>query len=100
MLHVQESEVKRVEEIFSQLDENANTKVDEDFRDADLGDIAYERSITEFDENIAQEKGKYGLIAFVIAALILAAIVAFFMSPKEVRNPNGMRINLDLNSVN
>ena len=78
-LHVQEDLFEKANEIIAELDQNMNTKVEEDYSDADLGDIEYEQAINEFErkekENPWKNKSFIFLFIFMLAILILSFIL-------------------------
>ena len=75
LLHVREEDLERAGEIMSELDQLAQVRVDGDFRDADHGDIAFEKAITDHESWVRSDKNNLiavGFVLLVIAALILA----------------------------
>lgn len=79
LLHIAESDRDEAIELLKELDIKASTRSDDDYRDADFSDIAYEKALTDYENRINRGSGRY----FVWGALLLALGIALFMAFKS-----------------
>lgn len=89
LLHIAETDKEEALLLLQQLDEQSETRVDEDFRDADFSDIEYEKSISEYEDRVKRGSGKFLVWLFIILALILAAIFTILSRDKPTSGTYG-----------
>lgn len=70
-LHVKQKDAKNAREIVEQLDQNNNMDVNEDFRDADLEDIEYQKALT------GNQKVDWNYILIIIILILLTLLAVF-----------------------
>ena len=78
LLHVMKDDVQDALQIIQKLDENARTRVDTDYRDADLGDIAYEKAIYEHETRIQNGRSNYWIIGAIVLFILCYLVYMFF----------------------
>ena len=79
-LHVQEDLFEKANKIIEELDLNINTKVDEDYRDANQGDIQYEKGIYEFEKKEKENPWKSKSFIFLLICLLAVLIFSFILN--------------------
>lgn len=90
LLHIAKRDLEEASDLLHKLDKNASTRVDEDYRDADLADIAYEKAVSDHERRIAKGGGRYLAIFLIVLALILSAFFAFVRGSKSNSHAIGM----------
>ncbi len=90
LLHIAERDLEETNEILTILDQNDATHVDQDYRNADLADIAYEKAIYDHDKRNEKGSGRYLAILLIVLALIASAFFAFVRGSKSHSHTIGM----------
>ena len=99
LLHIAEGDLEETNDILKELDKNAASRVDEDFHDADLADIAYEKAISDYDRRLEKGGGRTLVIFLIVLTLILSALFAFIRGSKSAPSAVGMNKVLIHNQV-
>ena len=99
LLHIAERDLDEANDLLAKLDENASTRVEEDYRDADLSDIAYEKAISEHERRIESGGGRNLAIFLIVLTLVFAAFFAYVRSSKSENHVIGMHRIAAINSV-
>lgn len=90
ILHIAERDMEEAHDLLRKLDQNSETRVDQDYRDADLEDIAYEKAISDHDTRLEKGGGRYLALLLIVIVLILTALFAFVRDTKNNLRPTGM----------
>jgi hypothetical protein len=90
LLHIEERDLEETNDLLDKLDQNASTRPDEDYRDADLADIAYEKAVSDYDRRLEKSGGRSLAVLLIVIALILSALFAFVRSSKTGVQSIGM----------
>jgi|GEM_PF-6476043 len=90
LLHIAERDLEETHRLLERLDQNASTRVDQDYRDADLTDIAYEKAISDHDRRLEKGDGRYLAMLLIVLALILSAFFAYVRGSTSHISPLGM----------
>ena len=78
VMHVAESDLEEARHILKELDDNLKVQSNLDYRNADLEDIEYEKSVYLHEQKMERREGKYFAILIIILAVVLSALYAFF----------------------
>jgi len=91
LLHIAETDKEEVIQLLDEMDRKASTRADMDFRDADISDIAYEKSITEYENRINKGSGRYFVWGLLLLALGVACYIAYKNGVRyqKERTPSG-----------
>lgn len=76
-LHVIEDDIPRAMEIIQEVEKRAREKVDEDFKDAELDDIQYEKEVNDYEEKLKHNPRNFINILFIILFIILILMLSF-----------------------
>lgn len=76
-LHVEDKDVETAMEIILEMDENALQKVDEDFKEADLADIIYEKEVQEYEQSLKANPSKFINLLFIILLIIIILMLSY-----------------------
>ena len=80
LLHVMREDMEEALKVMNELDINARTRVETDYRDADLGDIAYEKAIHDYESRLMEARGRQVLIAggILLLIIIIYALIVWY----------------------
>ena len=78
ILHVNETDLEEVHKIIRNIESELSNPVDDDFRDADMEEIMYQKNLYEKDKRIREASPKTLIIALAIIAIIILFFALFF----------------------
>lgn len=96
LLHIAERDLEETNNLLDKLDQNDATRIEQDYRDADLSDIAYEKAVSAHDRRLEKGAGRHLAIFLIILTLILSAYFAYVRGSK----PNTTTIGLNTMPIN
>ena len=96
LLHIAETDAEHAFELLKQLDEQSETRVDEDFSEADFSDIEYEKAISDYEDRVNRGSGKLLVWLFIALALLFAAIFSFLSRSKPPAGTYGLNQSIEL----
>lgn len=73
-MHVRQADRGEAEHILKVMDSLALSRVEEDFRDADLGDIAYEKALYEHELWLNSNRGNILAVGVIILVLLFSGL--------------------------
>lgn len=96
LLHIAERDLDETNDLLDRLDKKASERIEQDYHDADLADIAYEKAISDYDNRLAKGGGRYIAMVLIVLALLLGAIFAYVRGSK----PHSQTIGMNIMSMN